>query len=150
MSKLPYGMLIVMICCVGAVFAQQQSKKTITPEAKEMQRLQRVVDLSKIQVENLRKKVADLEARIRKLEQHIAIEPGGSITIRATNLNIRASGRAEIRSNAPMDIRSSLLRVNGGGKPIARLGDQTAGTDYNGFPVITTITKVGPPTVLVP
>ncbi|MBW2037987.1 MAG: hypothetical protein JRI46_00075 [Deltaproteobacteria bacterium] len=150
MSKVTYVILIAVMCCVSVGFAQQQYKKVYTPQAKEVQRLERVIDLSQKQMNDLRKKVANLEERIRKLEQHIAIGSGGNITITATNLNIRASGRTEIRSGATMDIRSSLLKLNGGGTPVARLGDITSGASTGGFSVNTRIIGVGSSTVLVP
>jgi cell division protein FtsB len=149
MNKIMYVILITMMCCVSVVFAQQRYKSVDTPQTKDVQSIEQLADSTQKQISKLRTKVADLEARIRKLEQHIAIGSGGNVTITATQLNIQASAQMEIRSAAAMDIKSTLLRLNGGGKPVARLGDMTVGQDPQGDPVITRI-NVGSATVFVP
>jgi TolA-binding protein len=144
MNKVMYVMLITMMCFVSVVFAQQRYKTVDTPQTKDVQGVERVADSSQKQINELRTKVANLEARIRKLEQHIAIGSEGNVTITATQLNIQASTQLEIRSGATMDIKSALLKLNGGGKPVARLGDQVVGSTVPG------IINQGSPTVFVP
>jgi cell division protein FtsB len=144
MNKILYVILITMMCCVSVVFAQQRYKTVDAPQTRDIQGMGQLVDSSQKQINELRTKVADLEARIRKLEQHIAIGSEGNVTITATQLNIQASTQMEIRSGATMDIKSALLKLNGGGKPVARLGDQVVG------PTIPGIINQGSPTVFVP
>ena len=144
MNKILCALLITMMCCVSVVFAQQQYKTVDTPQTKNIQVLEQQADAYQKQINELRANVASLEERVRKLEQHIAVESGGNVTITATRLNIQASTYMEIRSSAIMDIKSSMLKLNGGGKPVARLGDTAIGSPGN------CIIQMGSPTVLVP
>ena len=150
MNKILYAILITIMCCVSVVFAQQQYKTVDTPQTKNVQALEQRVDAYQQQINELRSNVANLEERIRKLEQHIAVESGGNVTITATRLNIQASAGMEIRSAATMDIRSTLLRLNGGKRPVAHMpSDMLIGHGYQKHPVFG-LPNLGSPSVLVP
>lgn len=150
MNKILYAILIAIMCCVSVGFAQQRYKSVDTTQTKEVQRVEQRSAASQQQINELRTKVANLEARIRKLEQHIAVGSGGNVTITATQLNIQASSQMEIRSGATMDIRSTLLRLNGGGRPVAHMPDNLLiGHGFQRHPVLC-LPSIGSPTVLVP
>ena len=86
-----------------------------------------------------------LEARIAKLEaaleiqgngQDIKLSCGGKLTIEALNIEISSKVSTDIRAVSSMDISASaitsikgaMVNLNGGGRPIARVGDTTAGS----------------------
>ena len=150
MHKIMYAILITMMCCVSVVFAQQQYKTVDTPQTKKIQVLEQQVDAYQQQINELSNNVANLEGRIRKLEQHIAVESGGNVTITATKLNIQASAQMEIRSAATIDIKSALLRLNDGKRPVAHMPkDMLIGHGFQKHPVFG-LPNIGSPTVLVP
>lgn len=68
----------------------------------------------KMQILALQKQVKELQA----LTKFIKVN-GGQITIESSNLNIRASG--------VLNLNGSIIKLNDGGKPAARLGSKTAG-----------------------
>ena len=150
MNKILCALLITMMCLVSVVFAQQQYKTVDTPQAKNTQVLEQRIDAYQQQINELRANVANLEERIGKLEQHIAVGSGGNVTITATRLNIQASAGMEIRSSAIMDIKSSVLRLNSGTRPVAHMpSDMLIGYGYQRHPVFG-LPNIGSPTILVP
>jgi hypothetical protein len=66
------------------------------------------------------KKIAELEARIAKLEAVLKIGSGGSVTLKATNLSIesslgmntKAGGSMTIQSSGPMHLKGSTVDIN--------------------------------------
>jgi hypothetical protein len=91
---------------------------------------------------------SDLEQRLAKLESVIRIGTDGSVTIECNNkVRIKAAGSVEIegsstvivkgaanvevqagsnltlKGTAVTNVQGSLVKLNGGGKPLARVGD---------------------------
>jgi len=62
---------------------------------------------------------------MKKLEQCIISGSRGTLTIQATKLNLGATAQMKIWSQSAMDIRSTVVRIKGGEKCVARLGDTT-------------------------
>jgi hypothetical protein len=74
---------------------------------------------------------------------------GNFVNINATTaLKIKAGSVAEISSTGSMDIKGGILKLNGGGTPVAKSGSTTSVVPYGGGPA--TIIANTSPTVLVP
>jgi hypothetical protein len=66
------------------------------------------------------KLIADLEARVAKLENVLRIGVGGSVTLRATSISIeadrdfttKAGGSITIKSSGPMVLKGSKVDIN--------------------------------------
>lgn len=75
------------------------------------------LDVLKKQVLILEKTVSDLQGKMTTLQSAIQVTPG--------SVTIKTNGSMEIQSSGTMDIRGSILNLNGGGHPVARVGDLT-------------------------
>jgi hypothetical protein len=96
----------------------------------------------------LKDKIASLDARLKELERMVQASGGGLKLVSPGGLTIQGGGSVVIQGGGGVDIRGATIKLNGGGKPIARLGDPVvvqAGTG-GGAGQITS----GSPTVTVP
>ena len=92
----------------------------------------------------LEKELADLKKAVAVSATGIVIKSPGSISIEAaSNAQIRAGASLDLDAGGTADLRGSLVRLNGGGAPIARVGDIATGV---GGPA--PITGPGNPTVM--
>jgi hypothetical protein len=66
----------------------------------------------------------------------IEIESGGSLVVKGTStIDIQVGGPLTLKSSAQTNIQGSVIKLNGGGQPVVRVGDSV-------------ITPVGPGTIL--
>ena len=68
------------------------------------------------QLGELSKKISALEARLKALE--------GTVQVSAGSVKIVSSGGLTLQSGGAVDIKGATLKLNGGGKPVARQGDR--------------------------
>ncbi|HEV8584902.1 MAG TPA: hypothetical protein VGT02_08010 [Methylomirabilota bacterium] len=82
----------------------------------------------------LREKVAGLEARLKEMERvvqasggSLKLVSGGAITIQGGGAVVIKGGAAvDIQGGGGVDIRGATIKLNGGAKPVARIGDTVA------------------------
>ena len=95
------------------------------------------------EVRALLERVAALEARLRALEQVVqvsgrnvrlvsdagmTIQAGAGMAIRGgSDVHLQGGASVRLEGAAGVDIRGSMVRLNNGNKPIARVGDSVAG-----------------------
>jgi hypothetical protein len=97
-------------------------------------------------------KMMELEARIKKLEAQLTkmesvldIDAGGTKVELKSKANLKITAPTiEIEGQGLTEVKGSLLKLNGGTKPIARLGDTVTGGPGSG-----TIVS-GSPSVMAP
>ena len=115
------------------------------------------------EVRTLRGKVAGLEARLAALERAVKVSGGslelasaGGLVIKAGStvaiqggsaVTIQGGGAVTIKGGGTVDLRGAALHLNGGGRPVARVGDPVVvqGSQGQSTGQIT----AGSPTVLV-
>lgn len=100
----------------------------------------------------LEQKVAALQQENAELRQFITIHngslkitSGGSLTIKGaqgvslqgTNLELYGTATAKLKGGSMTDIQGGLVRLNGGGKPAARMTDQVSTPPHGGVGTIT-------------
>ncbi len=73
----------------------------------------------------LEARVAELEQQLEELFKVITIKDGGAMaTIEASaGLTIRCGGSLTVSAGGITDIKGAMVRLNGGGKPVARMND---------------------------
>lgn len=94
--------------------------------------------------------VAALEKRLAALEKAISVDPAGNVTIKGINVTIEANATVKIKGAATVsidasgmvEVKGAQVKLNQGGKPLARVGDPVTVTG----PVGTII--AGNPTIL--
>jgi uncharacterized Zn-binding protein involved in type VI secretion len=95
------------------------------------------------EVRTLRGKVAGLEARLAAIERAVQVSGGSLKLTSAGGLVIQAGGAVTIQGGGTVDLRGAALHLNGGGRPVARVGDPVVVQGSQGQ------ITAGSPTVLV-
>jgi hypothetical protein len=67
------------------------------------------------ELRTLREKVVAFEARLKVLEGAVQVSGGG--------LKLVSAGTVTIQGSGTVDLRGATLLLNGGGRPVARVGD---------------------------
>lgn len=94
------------------------------------------------EVAALRQRLVALETRLKALE--------GAVQVSGGNVKIASAGGLSLQGGATVDIRGAVIKLNGGGRPLARLGDRvTMPATTPGAPALGQISE-GSPTVLAP
>ncbi len=76
----------------------------------------------------LEARIKALEAQLKKIESVLEIATGGALVELKSNVKLKLTAPTiEIEGQALTEVRGSLVRLNGGTKPVARLGDTIAG-----------------------
>ena len=105
----------------------------------------------------LRQRLAALEARLKALEGAVQVSGGGVKIVSAGTLSlhgaamvdVKSAGTLSLQGAATVDIKGGLIKLNGGGKSLARLGDRVVVQPAApGAPTTGQIAE-GSPTVLV-
>ncbi|GAA0426566.1 hypothetical protein GCM10009133_38920 [Cocleimonas flava] len=99
------------------------------------------------QIQELQKTIKALEPlteKIKVIGPNITFETQGTIEFKATNINFKASGILNMNTSGTLNLKGSMIKMNNGNKPAARLGSKTAGTQ-----AMQTVLD-GSPTVLIP
>lgn len=90
-------------------------------------------------VEDLRRRVRSLEKKLSTLLKYVKIKgsdviiKGSDVKISGTNIDIEANAQVKVEgsagvaleSSATASVKGAIVRINGGGHPVARVGDQT-------------------------
>ena len=59
---------------------------------------------------------------------NVTIESKGTVTIKgAAKVVIESSGAFDLKTGGVVDLRGSIVKLNNGSRPLARVGDQVAG-----------------------
>jgi hypothetical protein len=103
------GLVVVLV--IGLTMAAWAGGQLPTRAAPQVQSPVLATDVTA-----LRQQVTALEARVKALEGAIKVA-GGAVTIKST-------GPLSLSSAATVDIRGSVVKLNGGSKPLARVGDR--------------------------
>lgn len=82
-----------------------------------------------IETAELDRRLERLEERLERLESVLRVSSDGlSGTLRANTLEIHAEATLLMRCLGTTDVEGAMVRLNGGGQPLARMGDPvTAG-----------------------
>jgi hypothetical protein len=89
-----------------------------------------------MQIQTLQKQIKELQELTKYIKvsgNQLTIKSTTGITIDATNIDLKAAG--------VINIKGSIVKLNGGGKPVATIGSMTSGgqgphTIVNGSPTV--------------
>jgi len=78
----------------------------------------------------LQQQVRTLQAQFATLQAAVQVTPTGvtlqgpTVTIAGGVVTIQAQNNVALRAGGPLDLKGSMIRLNGGTKPLATLGSQ--------------------------
>ncbi|MBT8070747.1 MAG: hypothetical protein KJO80_09980 [Gammaproteobacteria bacterium] len=92
----------------------------------------------------LEARIKELEAQLKKIESVLDIDSGGTTVVLKSKSKLKITAPAvEIEGQSFTEVKGGLIKLNGGTKPVARLGDTVAGGPGTGSIV------TGSPSVMV-
>lgn len=128
-KKLVLAAIASVVMLAGAVAVSQEGLGKLPAASR---------DTSEIRLAALEKKFADTERKVAELQQQnaqlrafitvngnsLTIKSNQALTIQAgADLLLKSSTVAALEAGGTVQVKGAQIRLNGGGKPVARLGD---------------------------